>query len=224
MARCSKCKKYSFLGLSLGVNGLCPACLKSERDAFLAHECKELCAQMEQIHKYLDLILTDPQNKSAHLYNAKAVYKNITPQRRNIAIEHFTSQIILVEERIELFDREINSRSVNLTPEKSTSVWGTYTSLAGVTFTNENGNDIQSILSNIPDGSSLDFIRDPNNPYDSNAIRVYYGNERIGYINRELAADVAPQIDTGKVLSGCVSEITGGRDSALGCNVHITLT
>ena len=44
------------------------------------------------------------------------------------------------------------------------------------------------------------LYREPSNPYDKNAIKVKaWGKHDLGYIPRELAADLAPLLDAGKV-------------------------
>lgn len=53
----------------------------------------------------------------------------------------------------------------------------TYTKIMGVTKQNENGQNIQEILSGLSPYATLSFQREPNNPYDQNAIwegRCFY--------------------------------------------------
>jgi hypothetical protein len=53
-------------------------------------------------------------------------------------------------------------------------------------------------------GSRLELRRDPDNPHDPNAIAVFAGGEQVGWVPRELAADLAPQIDAGTPWSAVV--------------------
>src|SRR3954447_18123966 len=46
-------------------------------------------------------------------------------------------------------------------------------------------------------GSTLTLRRDPNNEHDTNAIAVHAGEEQVGWVPRELAAELAPQLDSG---------------------------
>ncbi len=51
-------------------------------------------------------------------------------------------------------------------------------------------------------GSAFDLLREPSNEYDDNAIEVrqYFkdgGSIRLGYVPRELSAQIAPKIDRG---------------------------
>jgi hypothetical protein len=51
-------------------------------------------------------------------------------------------------------------------------------------------------------GSSLDLRRDPGNPHDPNAIAVHTpGGEQVGWVPRELAAELAPDLDAGRLWS-----------------------
>jgi hypothetical protein len=45
---------------------------------------------------------------------------------------------------------------------------------------------------------SYNLIREPNNKHDPNAIGVYFLRDRLGYIKRDLAAQLAPTMDSGK--------------------------
>jgi hypothetical protein len=53
-------------------------------------------------------------------------------------------------------------------------------------------------------GRPLELRRDPDNPHDSNAIAVYAGDEQVGWVPRELAAELAPELDAGKPWSAVV--------------------
>lgn len=51
-------------------------------------------------------------------------------------------------------------------------------------------------------GSALHLRRDPANAHDPNAIAVHAaGGEQIGWVPRELAADLAPEVDRGEAWS-----------------------
>lgn len=93
-----------------------------------------------------------------------------------------------------------------------------FTKVAGVTFRNA-----QSILPTIKRGAVLALVRERNNEHDSNAVKVMYGAKQIGYLNRDVAADIAPIIDSGGSVSATVVEITGGRGKTYGCNIEITV-
>jgi hypothetical protein len=52
-------------------------------------------------------------------------------------------------------------------------------------------------------GAPLELRRDPGNPHDANAIAVHGagGGEQLGWVPREVAAELAPEIDTGRPWS-----------------------
>ena len=52
-------------------------------------------------------------------------------------------------------------------------------------------------------GSPLELCRDPDNPHDPNAIAVHAG-EQVGWVPRELAAELAPKLDAGEPWSALV--------------------
>ena len=55
-------------------------------------------------------------------------------------------------------------------------------------------------------GRQLELRRDPENPHDSNAIAVYPagGGEQVGWVPRELAAELAAELDAGRPWSALV--------------------
>ena len=50
-------------------------------------------------------------------------------------------------------------------------------------------------------GRPLELRRDPGNEHDPNAIMVLAGGELIGFVPRELAAELAPELDAGRPWS-----------------------
>ncbi len=93
--------------------------------------------------------------------------------------------------------------------------------LAGVTKTTQDGLPIQELLPTIRRGSQLKYKREHNNPYDSNAIAVYSGKHRIGYIKAELAKKLAPRIDSGARIKMVLDHLVGGGNVSYGCVVRI---
>lgn len=102
-----------------------------------------------------------------------------------------------------------------------------HTKLAGVTHKNEDGEKIQNLLKDISEfcyeGEPLSLEHDSENKHDKNAIKVFYGFDRIGYINRDLAEELAPLVDQQRVEAE-LCEITGGEDGkSFGCNILIRI-
>jgi len=84
--------------------------------------------------------------------------------------------------------------------------------LRGTQHKNETEPHRQEIIRAMEVGSVVQFVREPNNPEDENAIGVVFENEdgpkgRVGYLPRELSAILAPSVDEGMALSGLVMEI-----------------
>jgi HIRAN domain len=53
-------------------------------------------------------------------------------------------------------------------------------------------------------GSPLELRRDPANEHDPNAIAVHVGGSQVGWVPRELAAELAPELDEGRPWSALV--------------------
>ena len=72
---------------------------------------------------------------------------------------------------------------------------GITTRITGVTYDDAQKN-IQ--LFGCKDIGSFALVREPDNPYDTHAIRVAIGNKKLGYIPKDVAKDLAPEMDAGK--------------------------
>ena len=48
------------------------------------------------------------------------------------------------------------------------------------------------------DIGSFALVREPDNPYDPNAIAVKLANIPLGYVPREIAKELAPEMDSGR--------------------------
>jgi HIRAN domain len=53
-------------------------------------------------------------------------------------------------------------------------------------------------------GQPLELRRDPGNEHDANAIEVLAGGEVVGFVPRELAAELAPELDADRPWSAAV--------------------
>jgi hypothetical protein len=54
-------------------------------------------------------------------------------------------------------------------------------------------------------GRPLELRRDPGNPHDANAIAVHgRGGEQLGWVPRETAAELAPEVDAGRPWAAVV--------------------
>ena len=80
------------------------------------------------------------------------------------------------------------------------------TKVVGVTYENR-----QDVLSGLEAGVELALKRDAANEYDANAIAVtLLDGTQIGYLNKHLAKQLAPVMDSGVAYDAAVSAVTGG--------------
>lgn len=84
--------------------------------------------------------------------------------------------------------------------------------VVGVTFTNEGTGEKRSDIvrelaqKNISD-IKIQLVREPENQYDANAIKVIADDRQIGYIGKEYAAIIAPLMDEYEEFSAVVKGI-----------------
>lgn len=101
-----------------------------------------------------------------------------------------------------------------------------HTKVAGVTKRNDEGERIQSLLEELEayanEGDGLELEHESDNEYDPNAIKVYYEGDHIGYIKRELAAEIVGAVDENRVDAE-LCEITGGDEVSYGCNILLRI-
>lgn len=57
-------------------------------------------------------------------------------------------------------------------------------------------------------GASLDLVREPNNSHDTNAVAVYFREEKLGYVPRGENGAVAQMLDRGEKLAATISRLT----------------
>jgi single-stranded-DNA-specific exonuclease len=95
--------------------------------------------------------------------------------------------------------------------------FGFNTKIVGVTFEGR-----QDLIAGLQAGEHLDLIRQPDNPYDANAVAVHYGRLHLGFVRKEIAARIAPNIDAGERYRAEVRHITGGGTRSVGVNIFVT--
>jgi hypothetical protein len=93
------------------------------------------------------------------------------------------------------------------------------TRVAGVTFDGR-----QAVIARLSIGEEILLMREPNNPYDHNAIRVECQNRRqIGYLNRHLAAMLATFFDAHyQPVPACIHCLTGSLRPGYSLGIAIT--
>jgi single-stranded-DNA-specific exonuclease len=96
------------------------------------------------------------------------------------------------------------------------------TKVVGVTFENR-----QAVVALLTEREQVFLIREPDNAFDSNAVKVQrWDHQQFGYLNRELAKVLAPRMDRyGRFIKGTVSRLTGGNypGSSLGVLIRFYL-
>lgn len=102
--------------------------------------------------------------------------------------------------------------------------------IVGVTNINKDGTSRQEIIRElIYNGDSLMLEREPHNEYTPNAIAVYFDSPnldehlQIGYLHNNLADRLAPLMDTGRVITAEVSEVTGLDQATRGVNIQLNI-
>ena len=63
---------------------------------------------------------------------------------------------------------------------------------------------LPEVLDELRPGVSLELVREPDNPYDANAIAVHWRGRRVGYVPREANAEVARMMDNGALARAVV--------------------
>ena len=103
------------------------------------------------------------------------------------------------------------------------------TKVVGVTFENtkrtEGRKSRQRIIEDAARRGSamLELFWERGNKHDKNALAVRLDGEKIGYLPREIAADLAPEVDQGSEIVPFDVEIVGGTDDFPIYGVHLGL-
>ena len=93
-----------------------------------------------------------------------------------------------------------------------------FSKVVGVSF-NDNQSKIMKIFESVEytkEPIMLQLVREPNNPYDTNAIKV----GEIGYLSKEVASQLSPLMDKGVKLNCRIEQITHNKGN-LGVNIKI---
>src|SRR5262249_33433949 len=67
----------------------------------------------------------------------------------------------------------------------------------------------------------LHLVREPDNPYDSNAVRVEWRGRKLGYLPRRDNAAVARQLDRGAALEASVARLVENRNHSVRLEVEV---
>lgn len=61
-------------------------------------------------------------------------------------------------------------------------------------------------------GDRLELVREPDNPYDANAVRVEWKGQKLGYVPRADNADLARHLDRGLTVEARISRLTEDKN------------
>jgi hypothetical protein len=91
----------------------------------------------------------------------------------------------------------------------------TFTDMAvvGMHFREREGVPAKAIVANFIPPVSLDFEREPSNQFDSNAIKILYVGQHIGYLEASSACYLAPWIDDGHDYKITVTDMATRRNN-----------
>lgn len=62
-------------------------------------------------------------------------------------------------------------------------------------------------LQDISNNAPVQLVRNPKNPYDSNAVEVRLGGMMLGHLAKEVAAVIAPNMDDGALYEATIYQI-----------------
>jgi single-stranded-DNA-specific exonuclease len=93
-----------------------------------------------------------------------------------------------------------------------------HSKIVGVSFEGR-----QDTIAGLNEGGVLQLVREPQHEKDPNAIAVFYGALRLGYVRAGIAKHLAPLIDAGARYRARIENLTGGSGQAKhrGVNVFI---
>ena len=102
------------------------------------------------------------------------------------------------------------------------------TKVVGITFNNrakDGGKSRQLIVERmlLKGGAFVELQREYDNGHDANAVSVWMDNEKVGYINSDLAVDLAHLIDEEHEVQITDCETTGGTDENQNYGVHLII-
>ena len=70
-------------------------------------------------------------------------------------------------------------------------------------------------------GDRLELVREPDNPYDPNAVRIDWQGRKLGYLPRPDNAAVARQLDRGTALQANVARLVENRNRSVRLEVEV---
>ncbi len=82
--------------------------------------------------------------------------------------------------------------------------------IVGTNDTSEDGLDRREIIKQCQIGEQLNLLHVAEGPHDLNVVVVRKSGERLGYLPRDLAEEIAPRLEVGSRVDAEIAKITGG--------------
>ena len=184
---------------------------------------QEAKRKREEINKIKD----DGYEELLNAISEVALNDDTSDEKKSQVFSSMTSQVVrFASNKLYMENKEVQLDSVCIMAmknigkglgKKSMGRNEFYTKVVGVTQEKNR----QLYASRCYIGQELELVRERTNPFDSNAIAVYAGNHQLGYIKKEIAAQLAGQIDSGRHYLCYVEQVTGGGDMFWGVNIKI---
>ena len=73
-------------------------------------------------------------------------------------------------------------------------------------------NDGRLLWDGMREGDALGLVREPDNPFDADAIRLEWNGRKIGYVPRQENNDLARQLDAGTALEARITVLAKRRN------------
>ncbi len=97
------------------------------------------------------------------------------------------------------------------------------TKVVGVSKNNDDGTSRQDIIRNhVEENDPVSFQHDPNNPYDSEAMKVLIkGNLQIGFLKRDIAPKVKSAMENESEIIAKASWVSGEAYVGVGLRIEL---
>ena len=70
-------------------------------------------------------------------------------------------------------------------------------------------------------GDRLELVREPDNPYDPNAVRIEWQGRKLGYLPQRDNGAIARQLDRGTALHASVARLVENRNRSVRLDVEV---
>jgi len=82
--------------------------------------------------------------------------------------------------------------------------------------------DAPGIWRDLRTGDRIELVREPDNPYDPNAVRIEWRGHKLGYLPQRDNGAVARQLDRGAALAASVARVIENRNHSVRLEVEVT--